>query len=113
MADREAAARLFRHARREAMVVLVVWALALAWSVGYCYLYGYEHSADSWVVQAGLAPPPDARTFRPVAGFPDWVVYGILLPWLACTAFTIYFALFGMTDDDLGAEAEEGADRGH
>jgi hypothetical protein len=113
MSDPASAARLFRHARREALVVIVVWALALFWTVGYCYLYGYQHEADSWVVKAGLAPPPDARTFQPILGLPRWVVYGIVLPWLACTAFTVLFSLFGMTDDDLGASAPEGGGHGH
>jgi hypothetical protein len=113
MSDRESAARLFRHARREAAVVLIVWALALVWSVGYCYVRGYQHSADSWVVQAGLASPVDSQAFHMIAGLPDWVIVGILLPWLVCTALTIGFCLFFMKDDDLGVEAEEGAGHGH
>jgi hypothetical protein len=36
-----------------------------------------------------------------------------VLPWLICTAITIAFCLFFMTDDDLGTEAEEGAAHGH
>ena len=113
MTDRQAAARLYRHARREALLVLAVWAASLLWTVGYCYLYGYEHPADSWVVQAGLARPPAPGEFRQFLGFPDWVLFGIIAPWLACTAFTMAFALFGMRDDDLGAEAGEGAGHGH
>jgi hypothetical protein len=113
MSDRESATRLFRHARREAIVVIIVWALALTWTVGYCYLRGYQHDETSWVVQQGLAQPHTPDDFRQIAGLPEWVFFGILLPWLACTAFTIGFCLFGMTDDDLGREAEEGGRHGH
>lgn len=113
MSNREPAASLYRHARREAILVMLVWALALVWTLGYCYLHGYRHAANSWVVQAGLARPVAEQEFRQVAGLPEWVTYGILAPWLACTAVTIVFALFVIRDDDLGTEAEERADGGH
>ncbi|HZT78854.1 MAG TPA: hypothetical protein VFA26_01425 [Gemmataceae bacterium] len=101
---RRAAARLFRHARREAAVVLLVWAAALAWTVGYCYLRGYRHEPDSWPVRLGLAPAGEPPDLAAILGLPGWVFWGILLPWLVCTAFTFAFCLFGMTDDDLGTE---------
>src|SRR5262245_1120813 len=113
MSDRESAARLYRHAWREAVVVFVVWGLALAWTVGYCYLRGYQHDEQSWVVRTGLAQPAAPGDFRQVAGLREWVFYGILLPWLACTAFTVAFCLFVMKDDELGHEAEEGGGHGH
>jgi hypothetical protein len=112
MTDRESAARLFRSARREARVVLVVFALALTWTVGYCYLRGYQHPPDGWAVRWGLAESGDAANFQTLAGMPEWVWLGILLPWLLCSAFTAGFCV-GMTDDDLGAEADGGASRGH
>ncbi len=113
MSDRDAAARLFRHARREALVVLAVWALALAWTVGYCYLRGYEHPPDGWAVRQGLAVPRTAENFAHYGGIPDWVIFGIVVPWVACSLFTLAFCRFGMADDDLGAEADEGASHGH
>ena len=112
MTDLEAQARLLPHARREALVVMIVWLLALAWTVGYCYLRGYQHPPDGWAVRAGLAAPRQAEDLGQVAGFPDWVFVGILLPWLVCTLFTIAFSLFGMRDDPLGGEAQEGAGDG-
>lgn len=112
MTDRDSSARLFRNARREARVVAVVWALALAWTVATCYLRGYEHEPDSWAVRAGLARPQAAAHFEQFLGMPDWVWLGILLPWLLCSAFTAGFCL-GMADDDLGGEAEGRAAHGH
>lgn len=93
--------------------MLTVFALTLVWTVGYCYLRGYQHAPDSWVVQAGLAVARTDDNFHQIWGLPDWVLFGILVPWLLSTAFTIGFALVGMKDDDLGAEAEEGAGHGH
>ena len=104
--------QLYRHARREAAVVLAVTLLALLWTVGYCYLFGYRHGPESWVVQAGLAHEYDPAAFQHFGGVPDWVFLGILLPWLLCSAFTVGFCL-GMKDDDLGADVEEGPGHGH
>jgi hypothetical protein len=111
MPDRDAEARLVRHARREAAIVLAVWAAALLWTVGTCYLRGYRHAPDSWPVRWGLAEPRTADDLRLIAGFPDWIFVGLVVPWLLCTAFTIGFCFF-MTDDDLGP-AREGAADGH
>ncbi len=104
--QRQAADRLFRHARREMFLVLFVTALALLWTVGYCYLFGYQHDSESWVVEAGWVSPRSPDDFQQIAGIPDWVFVGILLPWLVCTAFSIGVCL-GLKDDDLGAEAGE------
>jgi hypothetical protein len=112
MQDPQAAQRLYRNARREMFVILVVTALALVWTVGYCYLFGYQHDEQSWVVRTGLATPRAADNFQQIAGLPDWVLFGIVIPWLVCTVFTIGFCFY-MKDDDLGTEAEEGQTHGH
>lgn len=111
MSDHHAAQRLLRNARREAVLVLAVNVLALIWTVGYCFLYGYQHAADSWVVQAGLATPRTQDNFQSIAGVPDWVLYGILAPWLVCAVLTWLVFLF-MPDDELGQDLEEGAGHG-
>lgn len=102
-----AAARLYRNACREAWFVVVVWAAALVWTVGWCYLFGYQHTAESWVVRLGLASVRPPGAIRQYGGLPDWVLFGIVVPWLICTAITMWFALWGMSDDDLGTEAAE------
>ena len=111
MPVREGEVRLLRHARREAVIVLAVWSLALVWAVGYCYLRGYRHDKDSIVVRWKLAELRTAEDLKLLAGFPDWVFVGIVLPWLLCTSFTLAFCFF-MTDDDLGP-AREGTLDGH
>jgi hypothetical protein len=101
-----ASERLFRNACREARVSALVWLLALVWTVGWCWLRGYPHPSDSWLVTSGLAMARPAQDATNVLGFPGWVFYGIMLPWVACTLFTVVYALWGMPDDDLGAEQE-------
>lgn len=60
----------------------------MAYTVGYCALFGYARSAAE---------------ARYVLGFPDWVFWGIVTPWLACVVTGILFAYFVMRDEDLEA----------
>lgn len=87
---------VFVSARREALVAALVWAAATAWSVGYSALHGYGRSAES-------------LTF--VLWFPDWIFWGIVVPWLACIVVSIWFAFGYMRDEDLGTnDQDEDAD---
>ena len=40
---------------------------------------------------------------------PDWVFWGIAVPWLVCVLFTTWFCFFYMADDDLGRDPDEEA----
>ena len=88
---------LVRSAGREAVVVLVSWAVALVYTVGYCYLFGYNR------------PPQDVKL---VLGMPDWIVWGVIAPWLACYLFSLWFSYGFMQDADLGAEQPEAGEPG-
>lgn len=72
--------------RREAIVAFIIWACATAYSSGYCAWKGYNRSAED-------------LTF--VLGFPDWVFWGVMVPWTACTIVSWWFAFVYMTDEDL------------
>jgi hypothetical protein len=76
-------------ARREAILVGVNFVAAVVYSVGYCYLTGYSRSAGD---------------LKFVWGFPDWVFWGVIGPWLACVAFSVYFASRFMRAEDLGQD---------
>ena len=67
-----------RSGRREALWTLALWLAATIYSVTYCTLHGYGR-------------PVESLSF--VLWFPDWVFWGIVVPWLVCTAVSIYFAL--------------------
>ncbi len=86
---------LLRSARREALVVLGIWLAALTYTVGYCYRFGYNR---------------DPQTLTFVLGFPDWVFWGIIAPWIVCVFLSYWFGYRFVRDDTLGAERDEGAD---
>jgi hypothetical protein len=89
--------QLLRHARREGLIILTVWLIALIWSVGVGYGFGYHR---------------DPATIGLVLGFPDWVFWGIVLPWGLCLAYSVWFCFVTMADDDLGQDPEERAGHG-
>ncbi len=59
------------------------WVACLLWSLGYSHFFGY-----------GVAD------ITLVLGMPSWVFYGILLPWVAATAFSVWFSLCYMQDEE-------------
>jgi magnesium-transporting ATPase (P-type) len=85
------------HAYREAVVVLVVWLMGIAWTVGYCAMTGYN------------VPPEQIRI---TLGMPNWVFWGILVPWILIILFTIWFGLFYIVDDEL-VQGQHESERGH
>ncbi len=87
---------VFLHARREAIVIVSLWLLAMLWVVPYCYLNGFHPVSN----------PADLKT---IWGIPSWVFWGVGVPWLVCDVIAIGLCLFFIKDDDLG-EAHEGAD---
>ncbi|MCE9532371.1 MAG: hypothetical protein K8T89_14810 [Planctomycetes bacterium] len=101
------AAETFKNSRREAWVVWIVWFFALIWTVGYCYLNGYSHAADCWLVKNGIADVRPAAITQHRFGMPMWICYGIVAPAIVCSVFTFLFGFFGMKDDALGLEKEE------
>lgn len=76
----------FRSTRREAAVIFAAWVAALLWTVPVSYLSGYGETA---------------RTAT-VAGIPQWVFWGVAVPWAAASVFALWFSLRVMSDDDLG-----------
>jgi hypothetical protein len=88
---------LLTSARREALIVAGVWFVAMTYTVGYCAIFGYGNGE---------------RELRLVFGFPDWVFWGIVTPWVCCVLFGIWFATFYMSDDEVNEGIEsEGAVR--
>jgi hypothetical protein len=82
---------LVRHARREAALALSMWLVAMLYTITYCHLHGYGRQADS-------------LTF--VLWFPDWVFWGIVLPWGICVLASVVFAFRIMGDESLGEEID-------
>jgi hypothetical protein len=81
--------QLLRNARREGLLIMGMWALALLWSIGAGYVGGYDRDPND----IGL-----------VLGMPDWVFWAVALPWGVCLAFSSWFCFWYVADDALGKE---------
>ncbi len=84
--------QLLRNARREGLLIMMVWAAALIWSVGSGYVLGYHQ------------PPQEIGL---ILGIPAWVFWSVVLPWGTCLVFSVWFCFAYMADDDLGQDPEE------
>lgn len=83
------------NARREAIIATVACVIAMVYTVTYCSLFGYHRTVES---------------VRFVWGFPDWVFWGVVLPWAVCVLFGWLFGAFFIRDDDLGEDLEGSED---
>ena len=83
--------------RREALIVFAIFLVAITYTVSYCSGHAYNRTAEDLTY---------------VLGFPDWVFWGIVVPWLACVAISIFFGARFMRDEDLGQEPEGAGDDG-
>lgn len=108
---------VYLNCLREARFILGVWCCCFCYTVTFCYLYGY---LDHEPLPASTGPPvaelvgpleslnrdPETLTFPLGLGIPDWVFYGIALPWVICIAISFWYGLVLFAEDDLGAQAE-------
>jgi hypothetical protein len=85
---------VLRSARREALIVFGIWLAACVYTVGFCAAFGYER---------------DPATLTFVLGIPDWVFYGVFLPWTVCTILAFIVSKYVIRDEDLGEEQVETA----
>ncbi len=84
-----------RTARREALIVVGMWLVAMVYSIGTCYRLGYNR------------PVSDLKL---VYGFPEWVFWGILVPWVTCTVLSWVFGVLFIRDGHLGEELDDDGD---
>jgi hypothetical protein len=81
--------QLLRNARREGLLIMTLWLVALLWSVSAAYVGGYGRDVDD---------------IRLVLGMPDWVFWSVVAPWGACLTFSSWFCFRYMADDPLGKD---------
>jgi hypothetical protein len=81
-----------RTSRREAVLVFAIWLAACVYSLGVCYRFGFYR---------------DAATLTYILGFPDWVFWGIVVPWSVCTVLCFVLSYYVIQDEDLGEEQAE------
>lgn len=105
---------LLRHSRREATLILGLWACCFLYTISFCYLYGYtSHEPGMDTTGPDIAAvvgslerfdrDPGSMTLPLGLGIPDWVFYGVVVPWLVCILATVVFCMFVFTEDDLSA----------
>ena len=82
---------------REALLVGGIWFVAMIWSISVCYFTGYDRQAGD---------------LKLVLGFPDWVFWGIVVPWITCTVVSCVFGAVYVSDGNLGADLEDTDDLG-
>ncbi|MDG2389167.1 MAG: DUF997 family protein [Planctomycetaceae bacterium] len=79
---------VYLHARKEAMLILGVWFLALLWTLPVSYYNGFDSQIEIEQV-----------TF--IWGMPSWVFWGVGLPWMVANLITVWFCFFYFSADDL------------
>ncbi len=80
-----------KAARREAALALGMWLVAMIYTITYCYWHGYGRTVESLAF---------------VLWFPDWVFWGIVVPWVICVLGSVVFAFRVMGDESLGEEVD-------
>ena len=109
---------IFRNSLREARVILSAWVLCFLYTVSYCYLNGYlvhePNPAATGPAVAHLLGPlqsfdrdPDSLTYPLGIGIPDWIFYGVVLPWMICIGFSFWYGLVLFKEDELGSSPQE------
>jgi hypothetical protein len=99
--------QLLRHARRESRLIMLVWALALVWSVSAGYVLGYPAQGPHDLRLILGIPVRNPDDIRLVFGMPDWVFWAVVLPWGLALLFSAWFCFVFMADDDLGHDPDE------
>ncbi|QDV38144.1 hypothetical protein [Tautonia plasticadhaerens] len=97
---------VYLDSRREALVILLAWLACMIWTVSYCYVNGYtRHDRVAGEVSA-LVPDlgrfdrtPDSLGTPFGLGIPDWALWGIVVPWVACVGFSAWLCFAYMKDD--------------
>ncbi|MGF1578300.1 MAG: hypothetical protein ACFCD0_02930 [Gemmataceae bacterium] len=106
-----------QRSRREAIFILVLWGLCFLYTVPYCYFNGYlSHEPMPEKLSTG---PAIGKLLGPLEGhdrkhelpdmpydlgIPDWVFWGVALPWGLCLVVTFVFCLFFYSEEDLGQD---------
>jgi hypothetical protein len=84
--------QLLRNARREGLVIMALWAACLVWSTASGWWLGYRREPHEITV---------------IFGIPDWICWSVILPWIICLIFSVWFCFVFMADDDLGQDPDE------
>lgn len=82
----------FKQSKRELVFFLAGWIFFAAWVLIYAYFNAYKDQEKEPSITLGM---------------PSWVFWGIAIPWICATAFTIYISLFVIKDQPFINEKEQ------
>ena len=82
----------FRQSRKEFYFMVASWCVFAVWTISYVGLKGGQKEGEPLQLMWGM---------------PEWVVLGILLPWVFGLGLTVWFALRFMKDTDLDPGASD------
>jgi phosphatidylserine synthase len=82
----------FKQAKHELSIFLIGWLFFAAWVIIYSYFNAYKNQAEEPSITLGM---------------PSWVFWGIAIPWICATAFTVYISLFVIKDQEFTTEEEQ------
>ena len=86
---------VFVHSRREAWVIMGIFLVFGVYSITASFLLGR------------LPEDGNLSRIRTMFGMPNWVAWGVLLPWLLANIVTAWFCFGFMKNDPLDDEAED------
>lgn len=88
-----------KRARHEAWLILALWLGTSTWTATCSVLFGYA--------------PDDTQPIvvNTIAGFPTWILFAVVIPWIVTAIFTLWFAMCYIQDEEsapLNDESSEG-----
>lgn len=84
---------VFTNSYREAVVIIVLFVLFMFWTVGISFWLGVREDVS------------DVEAISLVWGMPQWVFYGVFLPWMLVNVISVWFCFGLMKTDDLSEGA--------
>jgi hypothetical protein len=79
----------YRRTLKEAVVALLLWLGAGIWVLSVSYWLGYRRPVHS------------------IGGIPNWVLWGVLVPWVTLFFVHSWYSLFFLRADDADDEPED------
>ena len=98
---------VFLDSRREAIFILCLWCSCFFWTICWCYHNGYVqhasvpgHITEFLPDHTGWDRDPATLVTPLGLGIPDWVFWGIAVPWVLCIVISMWFCFWFMRDDE-------------
>ena len=85
---------VFVNSWRETVVIISLFLFFMFWTVCVSFFLGLEKNYL----------PEDGSPIQLILGMPNWVFWGVFIPWMVVNLIGVWFCFGFMKDDDLGEE---------